>query len=88
MLRELLPLCVEVVFTQQREPARAAAGDARVARRPARRRRRRGPSREPAPRAGRRARAGGPGRRRARHRLDLPLADLLRPAGARRESTL
>ena len=37
MLRELLPLCAEVVFTPEREPAGAAAGDARVARRPGRR---------------------------------------------------
>ena len=71
MLRELLPLCAEVVFTQSANPRALPAGTleslcGQLG----------GPPRadggRAAPRARRGARGGGPGRRRARDRLDLP----------------
>ena len=71
MLRELLPRVDHAVYTRSANPRSLSPGDARVAGREARRPAVRG-GRRPARRGGARARAGRPGRRRARHRLDLP----------------
>ena len=76
MLARLLATCDADRLHRLHQPARAAGGDARLARGPDRRRRRDRRARG-ARRARARARNGWGGRRRARHRLDLPD---LRPA--------
>ena len=77
MLRALLGKTAGAVFTRSLQPARAVARDARLAGRAARRAAVRDRSRSACGR-GARAGAGGPGRRRPGHRLDLPGG---RPAG-------
>ena len=87
MLRALLGKTVGAVFTSSPEPPRAAAGDARVAGRAARRpavRDRAGPAR----RGGAGARAGGPGGAVVVTGSIYLVADLLGEPGRRRASAL
>ena len=89
MLRELLPVCAEVVLTAQRQPARAAGRrrSSRCAASSAARRR--ATVAGPAPRAGGRApRPRGPTASSLATGSIYLIADLLRPEGARGRSML
>ena len=87
MLRELLPLAAGAVFTLLDQPARALAGDARVAGRPARRRAARSSPTRTVRVERARELAGAGGAVVATGSIYL-VADLLGEPGARRRSAL